>query len=299
MSIDPIGTLAPSPGPKPGAGPAHSVSHEPAPHSGTDRVEQSTTGGAPAAAPPQLYDSDTARKAAAGTAVSAMIAIPAGSSGAVGAGALDGVGSFLAGAGRLALGALGTAGAGIAAGAAIVLWPSPAGETPDQLQQLHMQPYPFAATTPEGARALADVKSDCEPNEPRQFDSFRSLKSAMKPQPNEQVHHLVEQNQTARFGTRAIQNTANAINLPAGVHAKISGYFSTKASAVGIDFQGTVREYIGTKSYAAQRQFGIDTTRSFVNSDATISPDEKARISKELDALENPRDPNACLPEHQ
>jgi hypothetical protein len=298
MSIDPIAALVQAPDPQPGPAPAHPPANAPAASSAADRVEKSASAGPPTPAGTHLYDSDIAHKAAGGATVSAMIAVPASSAGAAGAGALDGVGTFLAGAGRVALGGLGTAVAGVGGVAALVLWPTAAGETPEQLQQLHAQAYPYAATTHEGAQALADVKSNCDPNDLQEFDSFRSLKSAMKPQPNEQVHHLVEQNQTARFGTRAIQNTSNAVNLPAGVHAKISAYYSTKATSVGIDYQGTVRDYIGTKSYAAQRQFAIDTTRNFVKSDPTISPDEKAKISNELDSLENRRAPDACLPEH-
>ncbi len=165
---------------------------------------------------------------------------------------------------------------------------------------LHAQRYPYAATSSEGARAIVDVKSNCDPNDFKSFDSHAPLQAAMNAAPGEAMHHIVEQGgtNTPRFGTTAIQNTGNVVKLPQALHAKITGFYNTNARNVGIDAPGKVRDYIQSKSYAEQRAFGIEKTREFVKTDSSLSTEEKARINRQLDELDNPANGTGpCLPE--
>jgi len=75
-------------------------------------------------------------------------------------------------------------------------------------------------------------------------------------------HHLVEKFATnmARFGPYRIHNTANLIRLDAGIHAKISGYYS---SHQGFSQGMRVRDWIATKSWDEQMEFAIQTLRRF------------------------------------
>ena len=78
-------------------------------------------------------------------------------------------------------------------------------------------------------------------------------------------HHIVEQNadNIAKFGAPKIHNTQNLIRLPNGkgsIHAKISGYYSSKQKFTnGL----TVRDWIKTQSYETQYKFGIETLKKF------------------------------------
>ncbi len=98
------------------------------------------------------------------------------------------------------------------------------------------------------------------------FQSFSAFKRAMGPAGNGQAwHHIVEQGGTnvAKFGANRIHNTSNLIRLPHGkgsIHAKISGYYSSKQPFTGGQ---TVRQWLGTQSYQQQYDFGIRTLKQF------------------------------------
>ena len=77
-------------------------------------------------------------------------------------------------------------------------------------------------------------------------------------------HHIVEQNAAniATFGAEQIHNTKNVIRLPHGkgsIHAKISGYYSSKMRNTNI----RVRDYVNTLSYDEQYKFGIEILKQF------------------------------------
>ena len=106
-----------------------------------------------------------------------------------------------------------------------------------------------ASTTGKGYKSLYYLKKD--------------LGAA---RPGKVWHHIVEQTPTnkARFGAEAIHNTRNVIDLPHGkgsVHAKISGYYSSKVRPITGDL--TVRQWLSTKSYDFQYEFGIDALKKF------------------------------------
>jgi len=78
-------------------------------------------------------------------------------------------------------------------------------------------------------------------------------------------HHIVEQNASniRKFGPHDIHNTENLITLPHGaktIHAKISGYYSSKQPFTG---GLRVRDWLNSQSYEAQYQFGIQALKRF------------------------------------
>lgn len=72
-------------------------------------------------------------------------------------------------------------------------------------------------------------------------------------------HHLVEQTEgnVRRFGPHALHNTENVIPLDKNLHTHISAlYSSIRRSITGSDTL-TVRQWLSTRSYEAQREFGL------------------------------------------
>lgn len=78
-------------------------------------------------------------------------------------------------------------------------------------------------------------------------------------------HHIVEQNagNTKQFGNKAIQNSVNITKVAKNVHrgkGSISAYYSSKqAFTHGLK----VREWLATKSFAEQFEFGMNVLRMF------------------------------------
>jgi hypothetical protein len=78
-------------------------------------------------------------------------------------------------------------------------------------------------------------------------------------------HHIVEQggSNVANFGASKIHNASNLIKLPHGagsIHAKVSGYYSSKQAFTGGQ---TVRQWLSGQSYKQQYNFGIKTMKQF------------------------------------
>ncbi|RKH13671.1 hypothetical protein D7V97_04940 [Corallococcus sp. CA053C] len=92
------------------------------------------------------------------------------------------------------------------------------------------------------------------------YSSYKSFRRAMGPAgEGKEWHHIVEQTDgnVARFGPRAIHNTENVIPLDKELHARISAAYSAKKLQVTGSYQLTVRQWLGTQPYAAQREFGL------------------------------------------
>lgn len=97
----------------------------------------------------------------------------------------------------------------------------------------------------------------------RAFKSMRDFKNAMgSAGEGKNWHHIVEQTpgNIKRFGPEALHNTENVIAVDAEVHVKISAYYSSKQNIAG---GMVVREWLRTKSYEEQREFGLKTLRRF------------------------------------
>jgi hypothetical protein len=103
----------------------------------------------------------------------------------------------------------------------------------------------------------------------RGYKSFRAFKSAMGPAgPGKAWHHIVGQtpSNVAKFGPESVHNTGNLMKLPHGkgsIHAKISGYYSSIRPGVTGSSTMTVRQWLATKSYQFQYDFGIQTLKQF------------------------------------
>ncbi|WP_228558533.1 hypothetical protein [Myxococcus sp. AB056] len=93
----------------------------------------------------------------------------------------------------------------------------------------------------------------------RAWGSFSGFKKAMGPAgKNKEWHHIVEQTpgNVKQFGPQALHNTDNIIPLDKALHSNVSAFYSS----IRRDITGsplTVRKWLSTQSYEAQRDFGI------------------------------------------
>ncbi len=97
----------------------------------------------------------------------------------------------------------------------------------------------------------------------RGFNSFDAFKRAMGPAaPGMEWHHIVGQHtaNVAEFGSQAVHNTANLIQIPQDVHRRISAYYSSIRSFTGGQ---TVRDWLKGQSFTEQYEFGIQIMRDF------------------------------------
>ncbi|NNB99680.1 hypothetical protein HI113_37955 [Corallococcus exiguus] len=98
------------------------------------------------------------------------------------------------------------------------------------------------------------------PSGPKGYSSFKSFKRAMGPAGNGQEwHHVVEQTDgnVARFGPQALHNVENVIPLDKELHARISAFYSSKSVRMTGSDSLTVRQWLSTQPYVAQREFGL------------------------------------------
>jgi hypothetical protein len=92
------------------------------------------------------------------------------------------------------------------------------------------------------------------------WGSFSGLKSALgSAGEGKQWHHIVEQTpgNVQRFGPHALHNTQNVIPLEEALHLRLSAFYSRKAAWVTGSTDLTVRQWLSTQSYDAQRRFGL------------------------------------------
>ncbi|NMO13895.1 hypothetical protein HPC49_23970 [Pyxidicoccus fallax] len=76
--------------------------------------------------------------------------------------------------------------------------------------------------------------------------------------PGREWHHIVEQTEgnVRQFGPEAIHNTENVIALDKALHDLVSAFYSSKRPRI-TNSNLTVREWLSTQSYQAQRDFGL------------------------------------------
>ena len=111
-----------------------------------------------------------------------------------------------------------------------------------------------------GAGSPAPTRGKLLPNGHRAWGSFGGFKSAMgKAGPGKEWHHIVEQTpgNAKRFGGEALHNTENVIALDEKLHDKVSAFYSGIRFVVTKSSNLTVRQWLGTQSYEAQREFGL------------------------------------------
>lgn len=96
---------------------------------------------------------------------------------------------------------------------------------------------------------------------PKGYKSFAAFKKAYGSAGDGMAwHHIVEQNASnvSKFGAERIHNINNMVKLPHGkgsIHAKISGYYSSKQ-----DFTNglTIRDWLKTKNFEEQYEYGMN-----------------------------------------
>ncbi|QDE66551.1 hypothetical protein BHS09_05760 [Myxococcus xanthus] len=108
------------------------------------------------------------------------------------------------------------------------------------------------------ARGTGGSPAKARPTGYRAWGSFSGFKKAMGPAgKNKQWHHIVEQTpgNVKRFGPQSLHNTENIIPLDKVLHVDISAFYSS----IRRDITGspsTVRQWLSTQSFEAQRDFG-------------------------------------------
>ena len=99
-----------------------------------------------------------------------------------------------------------------------------------------------------------------EPGPIRSFTSHKAFTRYMGPAgEGKQWHHIVEQTpgNVARFGPRALHNTANVIRIDVKIHRKLNEHYSSNVEGGGM----TVRKQLSTQSFEKQRAYGIQALR--------------------------------------
>ncbi|XXF76131.1 hypothetical protein P2318_24135 [Myxococcaceae bacterium GXIMD 01537] len=97
----------------------------------------------------------------------------------------------------------------------------------------------------------------------RAWRSFKALKKARgSAGEGKQWHHIVEQTDgnVQRFGPEALHNTQNVIPIEEAIHRRISGFYS---SIQPFTRGKTVREWLSSQGFEAQREFGLKVLRDF------------------------------------
>ncbi|NTX02595.1 hypothetical protein [Myxococcus sp. CA040A] len=114
------------------------------------------------------------------------------------------------------------------------------------------------AMAARGTSGGASVKA--RPMGYRAWGSFSGFKRAMGPAgKNKEWHHIVEQTpgNVNRFGPQALHNTENVIPLDKSLHTKVSSLYSSVRYDITQSLTQTVRQWMSTQSYEAQREFGL------------------------------------------
>jgi len=77
--------------------------------------------------------------------------------------------------------------------------------------------------------------------------------------PGKEWHHIVEQTKgnVKRFGGEALHNTENVVALDKMLHDKVSAFYSRNRFFITKSTKLTVRQWLSTQSYEAQRVFGL------------------------------------------
>ncbi|MFY0530313.1 hypothetical protein ACN28I_46485 [Archangium gephyra] len=110
------------------------------------------------------------------------------------------------------------------------------------------------------AGSPAPSRGNLLPNGHRAWGSFGGFKSAMgKAGPGKEWHHIVEQTKgnVKRFGGNALQNTENIIALDKTLHTDVSRLYSSIRYDITGSSTLTVRKWLSSQSYEAQRAFGL------------------------------------------
>lgn len=134
-----------------------------------------------------------------------------------------------------------------------------------QVEMVALAADGFTIGLAPGAMAMSaqGTRGGVTPGRPTTWRTHRGMTKARgSAGPNKEWHHIVEQTDgnVRQFGPEAIHNTENVIAVNADVHAKVSGYYSSKQGFTGTL---TVREWLSTQSFQQQRDFGLGLLKRF------------------------------------
>jgi len=124
------------------------------------------------------------------------------------------------------------------------------------------------ATRGVGAGSPAPTRGKLLPNGHRAWGSYSGFTSAMGPAgKGKEWHHIVERTpgNVKRFGGEALHNTENITALDKALHTRLSAFYSSKYLRVTGSRNLTVRQWLSTQSYEAQREFGLLAIRNIQN----------------------------------
>ncbi|MDC0710016.1 hypothetical protein POL68_16190 [Stigmatella sp. ncwal1] len=119
-----------------------------------------------------------------------------------------------------------------------------------------LAPGAVAMAANSGSSSAAKAR----PTGDRAWGSFSGFKKAMgSAGPGKEWHHLVEQtpSNVKQFGSHALHNTENIVSLDKGIHTRISSLYSSIQRDITGSATLTVRQWLNTQSYKAQREFGL------------------------------------------
>ena len=120
---------------------------------------------------------------------------------------------------------------------------------------------PVSAVAMTASDGSAPQRGKSLPKGYRAFNSFKAFKRSMgSAGEGKQWHHIVEKHKAnlKRFGAEALHNTENVIAVNEAPHTRISAFYSSiQRFSEGM----TVRKWLSTQSYEAQRVFGLQVLR--------------------------------------
>lgn len=105
------------------------------------------------------------------------------------------------------------------------------------------------------------------------YKTFDSLKNNL-PDPGEGnvYHHLVEQAQMTTFGQEAIQNSGNVVPISAELNHELNRLYSSKNADITGSTTLTIRDWLRTQNYSANRDFGHEALEKVKNGSWRLPP---------------------------
>ncbi len=132
---------------------------------------------------------------------------------------------------------------------------------PEGTMRVVLAPHVVAmAARSVAAGSPAPTRGKLLPNGHRAWGSFSGFKSAMGSAGNgKEWHHLVEQTpgNVKRFGGETLHNTENVTAMDKTLHTDVSRLYSSIRWRITGSHTLTVRKWLSTQSYEAQRTFGL------------------------------------------
>lgn len=117
-----------------------------------------------------------------------------------------------------------------------------------------------AAIAPWVLREAGEATGDERPRGFRSFSAFKRARGTAGT--GKEWHHIVEKTpgNVERFGAEKLHHDENLIAMDAEAHRKISAFYSSRQ---WLKKGETIRDWLSTQPYAAQREFGLRIMKRF------------------------------------